>query len=208
MSNTLQSMSLEQLRAERDRINAAIAVLMGDAPAVETKRKSNKNKGKPTVWGDFSKKIQAEHKQQIIDYKAAHPGEKSPHLAYVTQYRKDHTEIYDAFKVAWKEAHPDTDAGSVAEEAAAAAEAEGGGGAAAAKPKRVISDEQKAKMKAGRERKKAEKDAAKAGAAVTEAAPVAAAPVAAAPVAAAPVAAAVVPTVASLVKGKVTKAKA
>jgi len=206
-------MSLEQLRAERDRINAAIAVLMGDAPAVETKRKSNKNKGKPTVWGDFSKKIQAEHKQQIIDYKAAHPGEKSPHLAYVTQYRKDNTEMYEAFKVAWKEAHPDTDAGSVAEEAAA----EGGGGAAAAaKPKRVISDEQKAKMKAGRERKKAEKDAAKAGAAVTEAAPVVAAVAAAvaAPVAAAVVAAPVVAApvvaapVASLVKGKVIKAKA
>ena len=169
MSSPFENMSLEQLRAERDRVNAAIAILMGDAPVAEaaTKRKSNKNKGKPTVWGDFSKSIQKDHKQQIVDYKAAHPDEKSPHLAYVTNYRKDHPEIYEAFKVTWKEAHPDTaDAGSVAEEVNPA----GGGGSASdvAKPKRVISEEQKAKMKAGREKKKAEKDAAKAGLAETE----------------------------------------
>ena len=194
MSSPFENMSLEQLRAERDRVNTMIAILMGEAQVAEavTKRKSNKNKGKPTVWGDFSKSIQKDHKQQIIDYKAAHPDEKSPHLAYVTNYRKQHPEIYDAFKVTWKEAHPDTaDTGSVAEEVDAA----GGGGSASdvAKPKRVISEEQKAKMKAGREKKKAEKDAAKAGLAVTEpAAVVAAAPVVAAVVTAAPVVAAVV----------------
>ena len=147
-------MSLEQLRAERDRINEAIAVLMGEAPAEDKKRKPNKNKGKPTVWGDFSKKIQAEHKEQIAQYKAAHPGEKSAHLAYVTQYRKDNEALYEAFKATWKEAHPDL----ASETESVKAED--------AKPKRVISEEQKAKMKAGREKKKAEKDAAKAEKAV------------------------------------------
>jgi len=59
--------------------------------------------------------------------------------------------------------------------AAAVADAEGGAAVKADKPKRVISDEQKAKMKAGREAAKAAKDAKKAATASTTASATAAA---------------------------------
>ena len=135
-------MSLKELLAERERINAAITAIMSGSSAQPIAKPDRKNKGKPTVWGDFSKKIQTDHKEQIAAYKAAHPGEKSAHLSYVTNYRKEHPEVYDAHKLAWKEAHPGE----------AISESEKSGDE---KPKRVISEEQKAKMKAGREKKKA-----------------------------------------------------
>ncbi len=135
-------MNLKELLAERERINAAITAIMSGSSAQPIAKPDRKNKGKPTVWGDFSKKIQTDHKEQIAAYKAAHPGEKSAHLSYVTNYRKEHPEVYDAHKLAWKEAHPDE----------AISESEKSGDE---KPKRVISEEQKAKMKAGREKKKA-----------------------------------------------------
>ena len=135
-------MNLKELLAERERINAAITAIMSGDSAQPVAKPDRKNKGKPTVWGDFSKKIQTDHKEQIAAYKAAHPGEKSAHLSYVTNYRKEHPEAYEAHKLAWKEAHPDE----------ATSESEKSGDE---KPKRVISEEQKAKMKAGREKKKA-----------------------------------------------------
>ncbi len=142
MSSNINSLSLKELLAERERINAAITALMSGTPAQPIAKPERKNKGKPTVWGDFSKKIQTEHKEQIAAYKSAHPGEKSAHLSYVTNYRKEHPEAYEAHKLAWKEAHPDE----------VISESEKSGDE---KPKRVMSEEQKAKMKAGREKKKA-----------------------------------------------------
>lgn len=178
-------MTIDDLRALRERVNSAIATLMdGGAKPSEKKRKPNKNKGKPTVWGDFSSKIQAEHKEQIATFKASHPDEKCPHLAYVTQYRKDNTVLYEDFKSAWKLEHPsDTEASEGETQVEKSDQAE--------KPEKAkrppMSDAQKAAMKAGREKKKAATAAAKAsmtvGGAITESpAPVVSAPVVSAPV--------------------------
>jgi hypothetical protein len=77
--------------------------------------------------------------------------------------RLENPAAYATFCEEFKKQNPvstpstDDEAASEAEPVTAAAE---GGAAVAVKPKRVISDEQKAKMKAGREAAKAAKDAA------------------------------------------------
>jgi len=157
-------------------------------------KKQNSNKGKPTCHGDFVKMICEQFKDEVLAFKAENPEQKGAHLVFAANYKKEHREEFASFEAEWKEAHPKdavSDAGSsntsVAEGAEIATDAD-------VKPKRTMSDEQKAKMKAGREASKAKKDADKAGIAtapVATPAPVAApAPVATpAPVAApAPVA--------------------
>ena len=169
---------------------------MGHASPVKGLKGSKKEKapsarkGRPTPHGDFTKKILEEHKEEVDAFKAelkeTNPDQKGGHLLFISKYKKEHMDEYAAFETAWKEAHPKedgsaSDTGSVSDAASAA------GGAPAEKPKRVISDEQKAKMKAGREKAAAEKKAAKAAedtSAQEEDAPVVAAPAAVAPVAA------------------------
>ena len=124
-------------------------------------KKQNANKGKPTCHGDFVKKILEEHKDAAQAFKEANKEMKGAHLIFVASYKKEHAEEFAAFEGAWKEAHP-----KVAEPAAEpkpvakeAVEPEASEPAAEAKPKRVMTDEQKAKMKAGREAAKAKKEA-------------------------------------------------
>jgi len=120
---------------------------------LETK-KQNANKGRPTCHGDFVKKILEEHKDAAQEFKEANKEMKGAHLIFVASYKKEHAEEFAAFEAAWKEAHPKAEAAPKE-----AVEPEASEPAADAKPKRVMTDEQKAKMKAGREAAKAKKEA-------------------------------------------------
>lgn len=118
-------------------------------------KKQNANKGKPTCHGDFVKKILEEQKDAAQAFKEANKEMKGAHLVFVANYKKEKAEEFTAFETAWKEAHPKvaTEAAKepevvVATEVVAIAEP---------KIKRVITEEQKAKMKAGREAAKAKK---------------------------------------------------
>ena len=123
-------------------------------------RKESSNKGKPTSHGDFTKKILAEQKEKIAEFKAAHPELKSAHLNFLKIYKEENPQEYEAFKAEWALAHPkeESDAGSTTE---SVTEETSVSDPVAEKPKRVMSDEQKAKMKAGREASAAAKKAAK-----------------------------------------------
>ena len=170
------SMNLPELLNHRDQISAEIFRQTGDATVVPiaagaashggkvklTKtgkvRKPSANKGKPTARGDFTKKITVEHPDDFAAYKEANPDLKGPHLSWYKHYIDEHKDEYEAFKIAWALEHPKEDSTEAAEdESTDGAPADG----AAAKPKKVLSPEHLAKMKAGREAKLAEKKAAK-----------------------------------------------
>jgi hypothetical protein len=88
------------------------------------------------------------HKDEIAAYKAANPEvKKGVTLTWCGIYKKEHVDEYTEFEKAWNELHPKP-------ELIKLEPIEG------AKPKRTISDEQKAAMKAGKEAKKALKAAA------------------------------------------------
>ena len=127
-------------------------------------KKASARKGRPTPHGDFTKKILEEHKSAVETFKAelkeSNPDQKGAHLIFVSNYKKAHMDEYNAFEAAWNETHPKEDSASeaasvVGSDAEAATDAP-------SKPKRIISDEQKAKMKAVREKAAAEKKALKA----------------------------------------------
>ena len=125
-------------------------------------KRQNSNKGKPTCHGDFVKMICEKLKEEVATFKKENPDQKGAHLVFAANYKKEHAEEFAAFEAAWKEAHPkDADAGSVSSKQVGSAD--GGSETEASpvkdKPKRVISDEQKAKMKAGREAAAAKKKA-------------------------------------------------
>lgn len=167
---SIASMSVPELLEQRTLIDTQICLKTGGAVAgLTVGKKLNKNgkpkverKGKPTCNGDFTKKICAEQKEAIEEFKKANPDQKGAHLVFLSNYKKEHKEEYEAFEASWKEEHPKDDVGSVSDGPSESAKSD--------KPKRVISDEQKAKMKAGREAAKAKKDAEKATGAATGAA--------------------------------------
>jgi hypothetical protein len=170
------SMNLPELLNHRDQISAEIFRQTGDATVVPmaaggssgkvklTKtgkvRKPSANKGKPTARGDFTKKITAERADDFAAYKDANPDLKGPHLSWYKVYIDQHQDEYEAFKAAWALEHPKDASDAESTEPAETGEA-GEAGEAAAKPKKVLSPEHLAKMKAGREAKLAEKKAAK-----------------------------------------------
>ena len=122
----------------------------------DAEKKQNANKGRATCYADFAKKVMEEQKDAIAAFKLANPDLKGAHLSFVGTYKKDHPEEFTAFETAWKLAHPKEEAPKnevvlVAEPVAEAPKAE--------KPKRVITEEQKAKMKVGREAALAKKAA-------------------------------------------------
>lgn len=129
-------------------------------------KKQNSNKGKPTCHGDFVKMICEKMKDEVAAFKAENPEQKGAHLVFAANYKKENPEEFATFEAEWKEAHPKdavSETTSVAEDAEVASDASGSVAAGTEKPKRTMSDEQKAKMKAGREAAKAKKDAEKAG---------------------------------------------
>lgn len=129
-------------------------------------KKQNSNKGKPTCHGDFVKMICEKMKDEVVAFKAENPDQKGAHLVFAANYKKANPEVFATFETQWKEAHPKdavSETTSVAEDAEVASDASGSAATGTEKPKRTMSDEQKAKMKAGREAAKAKKDAEKAG---------------------------------------------
>jgi len=127
-------------------------------------KKQNSNKGKPTCHGDFVKMICEKMKDEVAEFKSANPDQKGAHLVFAANYKKENPEKFAYFEAKWKEDHPKdavSSNASVADDAEVASDASG---SATEKKKRApMSDEQKAKMKAGREAAKAKKDAEKAG---------------------------------------------
>ncbi len=122
-------------------------------------KKQNANKGRPTCHGDFVKKILEEQKEAAQAFKDANKEMKGAHLIFVANYKKENAEEFAAFETSWKEAHPKVEAApkpaaddvaTVVSEVPPTPEV---------KAKRAMTDEQKVKMKAGREAAKAKKEA-------------------------------------------------
>jgi len=138
-------------------LQSATTTLVTEAPA----KKEPVNKGRPTLHGDFAKKILQDHKTEAdafkLELKASNPEKKGAHLIFVANYKKANVEEFAAFEAAWKIAHPKHETASVSD----ASEVSGADGSVSEKKKRVISEEQKAKMKAGREKAAAAKKALK-----------------------------------------------
>ena len=138
--------------------SAVLAAINDTAPSTKPKAVKSARKGRPTPHGDFTKKILDEHKADVDAFKAqmkeSNPEQKGAHLIFVSNYKKAHMDEYNAFEAAWKEAHPKEDSAS---ETGSVTESSSADAAAVAivepsKPKRVMSEDQKAKMKAGREK--------------------------------------------------------
>ncbi len=123
----------------------------------DLEKKQNANKGRATCYADFAKKVMDEQKDAITAFKLANPELKGAHLSFVGTYKKDHAEEFATFEAAWKLAHPKEEAAPKPEVVAENAEPVD----AKLSKRRVMSDEQKAKMKAGRELAKAKKYAEK-----------------------------------------------
>lgn len=137
-----------QSLSDSDRNTVLTAFQSANASVVEpAAKKVNANKGKPTCYSDFVRMLSESHKDEIAAYKAANPEvKKGVTLTWCGIYKKEHVDEYTEFEKAWNDLHPKP-------EVIRLEPVEG------AKPKRTISDEQKAAMKAGREAKKALKTA-------------------------------------------------
>ena len=168
MSSTmnLSTLSVSDLLAQRSAIDAEIfkqtgGTSVGAAEGKGKKSKSDKKPssrtGKSTVYGDFSSKIQKEHVEAIKAFKEANPELKGAHMTWVGNYKKEHLEEYEAFKTEWDIAHPKVETEDEVEEVE-------GEATEPVKPKKTLSPEHLAKLKAGREAAKAKKDAEKAAA--------------------------------------------
>ena len=162
----LSTLSVTDLLAQRSAIDAEIFKQTGGSASggaaskkAKGEKKPSARTGKSTVYGDFSSKIQKEHVEAIKAFKEANPDLKGAHMTWVGTYKKEHLEEYEAFKAEWDVAHP-----KVEEEAEAAPASDGDAEKAEVKPKKVLSPEHLAKLKAGREAAKAKKDAEKAAA--------------------------------------------
>lgn len=161
---------LMEIRSSIDRL------LEGSGASGSTKgKKGKKDKkpssraGKPTPHGDFTKKILEEHKEEWEAFKdemkESNPDQKGVHLIYVKKYKDEHADEYKEFEAEWKIEHP-KDAPS---EIADGTESE----TSKSSNRKPMTDEHKAKLKAGREAAAAKKKAAKEAEAETAKIPVA-----------------------------------
>lgn len=125
-------------------------------------KKPSARAGKPAAPGTKAWSAFVEHCRSTMPERFASAPPKD-RMVIAKAIKDEDPEAYKAFAAKYIAEHPASEVASVA--SAAASDAEGSvaeKAEKAAKPKRVISDEQKAKMKAGREAAKAIKDAAKA----------------------------------------------
>jgi hypothetical protein len=161
-SLSLTTLSLTDLLNQRSMIDAEIAKQTGGASVVATESLKGKGKkekkpssrtGKPTSWSAFSSMLQKEHAEDIKTYKTANPDLKSAHLKWVGDYKLSHLEEYEAFKTKFEAENPKT----TVTEVTTVSEGEQLTEATTEKPKRVLSPEHLAKLKAGREASRAKK---------------------------------------------------
>jgi hypothetical protein len=155
--------NLESLSAlERSQVLAHFQTSVQAVEAEVTSEKKKKEKKEPrvsvpTAHGDYTKKVLEENKDQLAAYKLANPEKKGAHLSFVAEYKKAHPEEYASFEAEWKLKHPKVEKvvePKVVEVAPVAVEAD------QVKPKSKrppMTDEHKAKLKAGREAAAAKK---------------------------------------------------
>jgi len=154
---------------------------------VSASAKTSSRKGKPAAPGTKAWSAFVEHCRVTMPERFAPPALPKDRMVIAKAIKLDNPEAYKAFAAKYIAEHPASETASVASDAeqqvsepipyrdwgsasatAAAKAAKAAAAAAAAvpaadaKPKRVISDEQKAKMKAGREAAAATRAAAKA----------------------------------------------
>jgi hypothetical protein len=168
MSTDYSTFSITDLLSKRSEIDAQLTLKTGGAAVSSGKKskgdkKQSKRAGKPTVYGDFSSKVQKEHAEDVKKFKEDNPDMKGAHMKFVGNYKKDHPEEYKTFEAEWKEAHP-KDVVESSPEDASVGDSASVSGEKPAKAKKVLSPEHLAKLKAGREAAKAKKDAEKAAA--------------------------------------------
>lgn len=153
-------MSIIDLLEQRTLIDTQICIKTGGSSAGMTKmtkagKPKSSRKGKPTCNGDFMKKICAEQKSAVEEFKKANPDQKGAHLVFLANYKKEHDEEWKTYQSEWKESHPkesnDKD-GSISDAVSATS-------ATGSEKKRVLTPEHLAKMKAGREAANAAKAA-------------------------------------------------
>lgn len=162
MSSIASIMSLVAALSLSDKLqlNAQLAAQMAGGPMPETasvNKKTSARKGKPAAPGTKAWSAFVEHCRATMPERFASAPPKD-RMVIAKAIKDEDPEAYKAFAAKYVAEHPASEAASVASDAESVpAEAD-----KAEKPKRVMSDEQKAKMKAGREAAKAAKDAAKA----------------------------------------------
>ena len=162
MSSIASIMSLVAALSLNDKLqlNAQLAAQMAGGPmpeAVTVTKKTSARKGKPAAPGTKAWTAFIEHCRATMPERFASAPPKD-RMAIAKAIKDEDPEAYKAFAAKYIAEHPASETASVASDAESVpADAD-----KAEKPKRVMSDEQKAKMKAGREAAKAVKDAAKA----------------------------------------------
>lgn len=90
--------------SEEERCQVLAAFLFEPVEAKEKKPRANT--GKPTPHGDFTRKILAEHKDEVALFKVANPEMKGSHLVFVANYKKEHEGEFASFKAQWDIEHP------------------------------------------------------------------------------------------------------
>jgi len=151
MSTTIeQIMSLVSKLSAQDKLLLNVEVAKSIANVTE---KTSSRKGKPAAAGTLAWIAFLAHVQKTMPERFAAPALPKDRMTIAKAIKDEDLPAYEAFCKNFVENMP---VAEVKPESDAEVEAK----PVDAKPKRVISDEQKAKMKAGRERKAAEKKAA------------------------------------------------
>ena len=139
--------------ADKIKLNLELA-----SSLVEKEKKTKKPRKTSTgnrAWTAF-----VAHVQKTMPEKFAPPALPKDRLQIAGEIRLSDPAAYEQFCAQFKADNPEPESAEESTESQAESQAE----AKPEKPKRVISEEQKAKMKAGREKKAAEKKAAAAAA--------------------------------------------
>ena len=147
-------MSITAIMSQIQSLSAADKLLLNQQlatsmlPAAKASAKSSSRKGKPAAAGTLAWTAYVAHVQKTMPERFAPPAQPKERLSIAGAIRLENPEDYKSFCEKFIAEMParDSDAESVTESVATAATAP-----SSDKPKRVISEEQKAKMKAGRE---------------------------------------------------------
>ena len=168
MSSIASIMSMVNALSLTDKLqlNAQLAALMAGgevsieasasaAKAAPAAKKPSARAGKPAAPGTKAWSAFIEHCRSTMPERFASAPPKD-RMVIAKAIKDEDPEAYKAFAAKYVAEHPASEVASVA----SASDAESSAEPKAEKPKRTMSDEQKAKMKAGREAAKAKKDAA------------------------------------------------
>jgi hypothetical protein len=185
MSSITEIMSLVSQLSQNDMLKLNVALSQAMTAEIKANSKTSSRKGKPASLGNRAWTAFVEHLKQTMPERFGPPALPKERLVIAGAIRLENPKAYAAFCEKFKdeaapaaapaaeaaaeaapevkaEAEPAPEAKAepeAAPEAEAAPEVKPEAEAKPSKPKRVISDEQKAKMKAGREAAKAKKAA-------------------------------------------------